>query len=102
VDVDVDTNEGDGCCICQLFDDNFFLVVWVDKSPLPETLKAIAAPSIGQEVMFGTISNGGRVWVSREESDYWIVIGDPDSKDAGFRLSPSELEVLLVAVGSCQ
>jgi hypothetical protein len=96
VDVDIDPNEGGDSLIYQLYDDRFFLIVWVDKARLDETRGAISSLGHGY-ASFGTISCGERVWIVRDESGCWIAIGDADSKDAGYRITEADLGLLLDA-----
>ena len=97
MDIDVDPNEGDDCCIYQLTDDRFSLVVWVEKSRIGEARKVILALPVGGEAVLGTISCGERVWIVRDESGYLIAIGDTDSKELCYRISKAELDLLLKA-----
>ena len=97
MDVDLDPNDGNDECIYQVSDDRFYMVIWVNKSRLPETRKAVTALREGDEAVFGTISCGERVWIWRDESGYWICVGDTDSKDICYNLSKTEVDLLLKA-----
>jgi len=97
VDIDIDPNDGSDHFVYQLSDDRLYLVVWVNKSRLPQTRAAIAALREGDEVVFGEINSGAKVWIIKEAPGYLIAIGDSDGKDLSYPITEADLAALLSA-----
>jgi hypothetical protein len=98
MDIDIDSNDGGEDYIFQLSDDKFFAVVFVNKQAFAQTWQALAALRENDEVVLGTISDGTRVWLWRDDgAEYWLALGDTDSKDVCYRLTADDVDALVRA-----